>query len=186
MHFEYFLLGLTIFIVWKLSVAVERSLISNSAAGQNPVTWFIPTWMAGLFLMSLPIFVFPDQLNSFDFVYIAAIHIFFAGGSLAAILFCVSPKTVAQHSKRNDFSEKAIVMFLVVGIVGVLMYGYDALASGRLSISERLSVENAWIIKQQYADVDQKAFVGKTIKTASLYMYGFWTSRTNSLCLVAT
>ncbi len=165
-----FVILLTIYI---FGILIERLILRGRKYGLSPLTWFAPLWLISLWLLSIPVYKFDFPFSDTSYYYVISVHLCVVFGCIVGLSIGLPPQSGEFKHKMRRSNVKFTTVFLVLGVLGALMFAADALLSSGLSLVARLSIDSMATIKDEYADPNRVGAFGGTVTTIGYYLYGF-------------
>lgn len=170
MNLEYFALALVLILIWFTGRTVERAYIRSSRRWVSNSGLFAFSWVLCAALLTPDIFEYPEALLDTDFLYIVVVHLMFFGGLTMGLLTANRGGAVRQEPLQ--VRADALLIVFMIGILGQLIRGAEALASGELSLVDRLSLSNLSDVKSLYIGTSTAAPFGVAISLVAKIMSG--------------
>jgi hypothetical protein len=117
----------------------------------EPITWFYSTWILGLLLLSLPIYIYPESPSTSTVIYLCLMLTSFATGVLICeFSFNPQSRLSKRESAPTERTPLNATIFLILGCAGTALLLVNSYLSGELSIADRLGPDAAQMIRDQF------------------------------------
>jgi hypothetical protein len=151
-----------VLLQYTLTLTVLRVVTGNKNIFRQPITSLHVFWVLGLVLLSLPIYHYEEEFTAWSGAILCMTLFAFSVGAIVAEFMHRELRVPARSFVCPENIERLIFWILCLAICGVALRMINSYLTGGISMSDRLDVDNAQLIRELHME-------GETSRIGPLY-----------------